>query len=81
MVMSDFFLYISCLSHTQVTNRYELARLLAKDLNLDMSKVKSGLSSESGLNRPQNLSLDTTLIKNTLQTTVLRGISERLGRR
>eukprot|EP00180_Rhodochaete_pulchella_P003231 Plantae.Rhodophyta-Rhodochaete_pulchella.ctg53560.p1 GENE.Plantae.Rhodophyta-Rhodochaete_pulchella.ctg53560~~Plantae.Rhodophyta-Rhodochaete_pulchella.ctg53560.p1 ORF type:complete len:114 (-),score=11.28 Plantae.Rhodophyta-Rhodochaete_pulchella.ctg53560:121-432(-) len=62
----------------EATNRYELSLLLAKNLSLTSFNVKPGLSAESGLNRPLNLSLDTTLVRSVLKRTRLRGVSERL---
>mmetsp|Transcript_12065 Transcript_12065/g.36770 ORF Transcript_12065/g.36770 Transcript_12065/m.36770 type:complete len:310 (+) Transcript_12065:11-940(+) len=62
----------------EITNRYELAKLLAKKFGYDMTHVKSGLSAESGLNRPRNLSMDTTVVNQTLKRTKLRGVSEKL---
>jgi len=61
----------------EITNRYELSKKLSKVLGIETNFVKSGLSKESGMNRPANLSLDTTLIKSVLRRTKLRGVSER----
>ncbi|KAI0562290.1 dTDP-4-dehydrorhamnose reductase [Gracilaria domingensis] len=66
----------------EVTNRWELAKLLAKRLGLEdkLGKfAKSGLSAESGLNRPLNCALSTKL-KNKVLTTHIDGISERLSK-
>lgn len=63
------------------TNRWELAKLVAKRLNLEdmLGKyAKSGLSVKSGLERPLNCSLSTKL-KSTVLKTRIEGISQRLG--
>lgn len=65
----------------EVTNRWELAKLLAKKLGMEEQlgkTAKSGLSKESGLNRPLNCGLNTK-VKNSVLKTKIRGISERLG--
>lgn len=65
----------------EVTNRWELAKLLAARLGLEdgLGKhAKSGLSKESGLNRPLNCALSTTATRKILKTRI-RGITERLS--
>lgn len=65
----------------EVTNRWELAKLLAKRLKLEHNLgkwAKSGISAKSGLNRPLNCSLCTEL-KNKVLKTHIDGISERLA--
>ena len=65
----------------EVTNRWELANLLVNRMGMQekLGKfAKSGLSSESGLNRPLNCALSTELRKNVIKTPI-RGITERLG--
>ena len=65
----------------EVTNRWELAKLLARRLGIEekLGKfAKCGLSKDSGLNRPLNCALDTTLRKQVMKTHI-RGITERLG--
>lgn len=65
----------------EVTNRWELANLLATKLGLEDKlgvMAKSGLSSQSGLNRPLNCALSTKVRQAVLKTQI-RGISERLG--
>lgn len=64
-----------------ITNRWELAKLLARKLGKEhmLGKyAKSGLSAKSGLNRPLNCGLSTKLVKSVLKTRI-RGVSERLG--
>lgn len=63
------------------TSRWELAKLVAKRLNVEnmLGKyAKSGLSVKSGLNRPLNCSLSTKL-KSAVLKTRIEGISQRLG--
>jgi len=60
----------------EVTNRYDLALKLAKLWGINDTKVKPGLSAQSGLNRPLNLSLDTTKWKASSKKTRLRGVTE-----
>lgn len=67
----------------EVANRWMLAKLLAKKYSLtdkiDCGQYAvSGLSKDSGLNRPLNCALDSTQTKDKLKTKI-RGISERLG--
>lgn len=65
----------------EVTNRWELAKLLAKKLGLEDKLgvyAKSGLSSQSGLNRPLNCALSAKVRQAVLKTEI-RGISEHLG--
>jgi len=62
----------------EITHRYDLALKLAKLWGSDDAKVKPGLSALSGLNRPLNLSLDTTKVKVFLKKTRLRGVTEYL---
>lgn len=65
----------------ETTNRWELAKLLAKKLGKeDLLGVhaKSGLSKDSGMNRPLNCALSSDLAKKVLNTKI-RGISERLA--
>ena len=64
----------------EVTNRWELAKKLAKKYGLDDKIGKfaiNGLSKDSGFNRPLNCALDSTLTRKVLKTKI-RGISERL---
>lgn len=64
----------------EVTNRWELTKLLAKKLKLEDKlgvHARSGLSSESGLNRPLNCALSTELRSKVLKTKIM-GITERL---
>lgn len=66
----------------EVATRYELACLLAKQfLTEDCigKTVCDGLSSESGMNRPLNCALDTSLLHSLLADTNvrIRGLSER----
>lgn len=66
----------------EVTSRWEIAQLLAKELGLEHllgKHAKSGLSSKSGLNRPENCALSTDLRKSVLKTHI-RGVSERFGK-
>ncbi|CAN8067426.1 unnamed protein product [Agarophyton chilense] len=66
----------------EVTNRWELAKLLAKRLSIEhkLGKfAKSGLSANSGLGRPLNCSLSTKL-KNKVLETHIDGISERMSK-
>lgn len=63
------------------TNRWELAKLIAKRLHLEdmLGKyAKSGLSVKSGLERPLNCTLSTKL-KSAVVKTRIDGISQRLG--
>ncbi len=65
----------------EVTNRWELAKKLARKYGLDDKIGKfatCGLSKESGLNRPLNCALDSELTRKVLKTKI-RGISERLN--
>lgn len=65
----------------EITNRWELAKLLAKKLGIEEKlgvHAKSGLSAESGLNRPLNCSLSTELTQVVLKTKI-RGVTERLS--
>lgn len=63
------------------TNRWELAKLIAKRLDCEhlLGKyAKSGLSANSGLSRPLNCALSTKQCSAVLKTSI-PGISERLG--
>lgn len=65
----------------ETTNRWELAKLIAKKLGLEDKlgvHARNGLSTKSGLNRPLNCSLSTELRQSVLKTEI-RGISERLS--
>jgi dTDP-4-dehydrorhamnose reductase len=67
----------------EVTTRWELAVRLAHRLGLEDALGKTvvpGLSAGSGMNRPLNCALDTSLLKNLLNRTdvCIRGLSERL---
>lgn len=65
----------------EVTNRWELAKKLARKFGLhDKLGVyaTNGMSKTSGLNRPLNCALATGVTHKVLQTKI-RGISERLG--
>lgn len=64
----------------EVTTRWELTKRVAVKLGLEDKLggiVKSGLSAESGLNRPLNCALSTELRNRVLKTNI-RGLSERL---
>lgn len=63
------------------TNRWELAKLVAKQLGLEDllgRYARSGLSTASGMLRPLNCSLSTKLRATVLKTKI-QGISQRLG--
>lgn len=65
----------------EVSNRWVLAKLLAKRLGKEelLGKwAKSGLSKDSGLNRPLNCALDAEGTHKMFKTRI-RGITERLG--
>ncbi len=59
----------------EALNRYEFAKKLAKILGYNDRRIPKGSLSESGLIRPRDVSLDTTLAKNTLKTK-LRTVDE-----
>lgn len=65
----------------EVTNRWELAKKLARKLGLEHLlgvHATNGLSKDSGLNRPLNCALATDVTRNVL-TTKIRGITDRLA--
>lgn len=62
----------------QALSRYEMGVRLAAHLGLDPSAIIAGLSSESGLLRPRDCRLDTSLAQRLL-TTRLRGFDEGLA--
>lgn len=65
----------------ETTNRWELAKLVAKRIGCEQllgKYAKSGLSTKSGLTRPLNCSLSTKLQSSVLKTHI-QGITERLG--
>uniref|UniRef100_A0A6B2LAZ2 RmlD-like substrate binding domain-containing protein n=1 Tax=Arcella intermedia TaxID=1963864 RepID=A0A6B2LAZ2_9EUKA len=58
----------------EITDRYHLALQLGQLYGMETDKVKPGLSALSGTNRPLDLSMDTTLLKQWLpQGTRLQG--------
>ena len=62
--------------------RYELAELLIKygvSKTGSMANVRPGLSAESGLNRPLDLSLDVSLSQRLLKHARVRGATEYLA--
>lgn len=64
----------------QVTNRWQLAKALAKKLRLEHQLgvyAKNGLSKESGMNRPLNCALSTVNRRNVLKTK-FDGVLDRL---
>lgn len=65
----------------ETTNRWELAKLLARKLGMEKMlgvHAKCGLSKNSGMNRPLNCALSSDLARKVL-TTKIRGVSERLA--
>lgn len=59
----------------QPLSRYDFGRLLARAHGRDPERLQSGLSAESGMNRPRNCPLDISLARRTLRTP-LRGVEE-----
>lgn len=64
---------------SEVTNRYELAKIMAMKMGIaeQECKFRPGLSAESKMNRPLDLSINTSLLKTILKTNI-QGVSERL---
>ncbi|MEZ4768441.1 MAG: sugar nucleotide-binding protein [Caldilineales bacterium] len=65
-------------SGPQALNRYEIGLRLAEHLGLDARSLTPGLSSQSRVRRPRNLTLDTSLARRLLRTT-LRSFDEGLA--
>lgn len=67
------------LAGPDVISRYEFACLVAKAYGYDAGKLRSASSAASGIRRPRNCALDSSLAYNLI-TTRIRGVHEMLNR-